>query len=108
YEKNTVGVLYKIKNGKYRAKLTLAPIMNFRDFHTMNTAHNYQLRQIIKENKVKLIIDNKFQIPIYINLSEGKYITHEHYIFKNMYYVEKENRKKYTKEDNIVSVVYEE
>ena len=107
YEKNTVGVLYKIKNGKYRAKLTLAPIMNFRDFHTMNTAHNYQLRQIINENKVKLIIDNKSQIPIYINLSEGKYIPHEHDIFKNMFYVEEEKRGFYPEEDHIVPGVYE-
>ena len=107
YEKNTVGVLYKIKNGKYRAKLTLAPIMNFRDFHTMNTEHNYQLRQIINENKVKLIIDNKSQIPIYINLSEGKYIPHEHDIFKNMFYVEEEKRGFYPEEDHIVPGVYE-
>ena len=32
YEKNTVGIYYKIKNGKYKSKLTLAPIINFRDF----------------------------------------------------------------------------
>ena len=37
--KNTVGVYYKIKNGKSRAKLTLAPIMNFRDVHGMNNNH---------------------------------------------------------------------
>ena len=35
--KNTVGIYYKIKNGKYKSKLSLAPIINFRDFHSMNT-----------------------------------------------------------------------
>ena len=39
YGKNTLGVLYHVKNGKKPAKLTLAPIMNFRDFHSMNTNH---------------------------------------------------------------------
>ena len=31
YGKNTVGVYYKIKNGGKDAKLTLSPVMNFRD-----------------------------------------------------------------------------
>ncbi len=35
YGKNTVGVYYKIKKWKNKAKLTLAPIINFRDFHTI-------------------------------------------------------------------------
>ena len=37
YGKNTVVVYYKIKTGTAKAKLTLAPVVNFRDFHTMNT-----------------------------------------------------------------------
>ena len=32
--KNTVGIYYKIKNGKKRTKLTLAPIINFRNIST--------------------------------------------------------------------------
>ena len=45
YGKNTVCIYYKIKNGNYNAKLTLAPIVNFRDFHTMNTNHQYNAKQ---------------------------------------------------------------
>ena len=43
YMENTVCILYKIKNGKKYSKLTLAPIINYRDFHQMNTAHTYNL-----------------------------------------------------------------
>lgn len=35
YGRNTVGVLYKIKNGDKKVKLTLAPIINYRDFHEL-------------------------------------------------------------------------
>uniref|UniRef100_UPI0025A285E8 glycogen debranching enzyme N-terminal domain-containing protein n=1 Tax=Klebsiella pneumoniae TaxID=573 RepID=UPI0025A285E8 len=35
YGRNTVVVQYKIQNGKLPANLTLAPIINFRDFHAM-------------------------------------------------------------------------
>ena len=37
YGKNTVQVFYKIRNGKKKAKLILAPIVNCRNFHDMNT-----------------------------------------------------------------------
>ena len=45
YGKNTVGVYYKIKTGSSKAKLTLAPIINFRDFHTMSTNRYFNLTQ---------------------------------------------------------------
>ena len=54
YGKNTLGVYYKIKNGENKAKLTLAPIINFRDFHTTNTDHEFNLSQSINKNKVKI------------------------------------------------------
>ena len=77
YGKNTVCILYKIKNGKEHAKLTLAPIINYRDFHQMSTNREFKLKQENKKNKLKLIIDNMAQTPIYIHTSEGKYIQHE-------------------------------
>lgn len=82
YGKNTVGVYYKIKNGENKAKLTLAPIINFRDFHTTNTDHEFNLSQSINKNKVKIIVDSNSQTPIYMNLSEGIYIKHEMIILK--------------------------
>lgn len=108
YGKNTVGVYYKIKNGRYKSKLTLAPIVNFRDFHTMNTNHNFKLKQYITEDKkVKLIIDDKSQTPIYMYLTDGKYIQHYNDNFNNMFYIEEEKRGFYPEENHAVSGVYE-
>ena len=107
YGKNTVGVYYKIKNGRYKAKLTLAPIVNFRDFHTMNTGHQFKIRQQVNDAKLKLVIDDKSQTPIYMNLSEGKYIQHENDTFNNMFYVEEEKRGFYPEENHSVPGVYE-
>jgi len=50
YGKNTVQVFYKIRNGKKKAKLILAPIVNCRNFHDMNTNYEYELQQQIKSN----------------------------------------------------------
>ncbi len=107
YGRNTVGVYYKIKNGKSKAKLTLAPIINFRDFHSINADHYFKSKQYIDKNKVKLIVDENSQTPIYMNLSAGSYIEHENDIFKNMFYIEEEKRGFYPEENHLVPGVYE-
>ncbi len=107
YRRNTVGVYYKIKNGDYSAKLELAPIFNFRDFHSMNTNHNFEISQERKRDKIKIIIDKHIQNPIYMKLSEGKYIEHQNNIFYNMFYIEEEKRGFFPEENHIVSGVFE-
>ena len=107
YGKNTVGVYYKIKNRSEDIKLTLAPIINFRDFHTVNINHDYNLRQEIHNNKVKIVVDNNSQNPLYMNISEGKYIKHENDNFKNMFYIEEQKRGFYPEEDHCVPGRYE-
>lgn len=107
YGKNTVLVYYRIKNGGYNAKLKIAPIVNFRDFHTMNTNHNYKLSQTIDNRKVKLTIDDNNYNPVYMYATEGNYIEHYNDIFKNMYYIEEEKRGFYPEEDLIVTGRYE-
>lgn len=107
YGKNLVGIYYKIKNGGCKAKLTLAPIINFRDFHTVNTEHEFNLRQNNKNQKVKLIVDNHSETPIYINVSEGEYIPHENDTFRNMFYIEEEKRGFCGEENHIVPGRYE-
>ena len=92
YGKNTVGIYYKIKNGAYKSKLTLAPIINFRDFHTVNTNHIFDVKQIIKGNKVRVVVDGNSYTPIYMNISDGKYIEHQNDSFNNMFYIEEEKR----------------
>ena len=107
YGRNTVGVYYKIKNGKEDIKLTLAPIINFRDFHTVNINHDFNLRQEIHDNKVKIVVDNNSQNPLYMNISEGEYIKHENDNFKNMFYIEEQKRGFYPEEDHSVPGRYE-
>ncbi len=104
---NTVGVYYKIKNGKYKSKLTLAPIVNFRDFHTMNTGHHFDIKQQVNDTKVKIIIDDKSQTPVYMCVSEGNYIPHQNDNFEHMFYVEEEKRGFYPEENHAVPGVYE-
>ena len=107
YGHNTVGIQYKIKNKGGKAKLTLAPVINFRDFHQMNTDHYFSLKQQVNKTKVKLIVDYNSQTPIYMNLSDGEYIEHENDTFVNMFYVEEEKRGFYPAENHVVPGVYE-
>ena len=105
--KNTVSVFYYIKNGEKKSKLTLAPVVNFRGFHTTNNSEDFQLKQEIENNKIKLILGEHSQNPIYVFLSEGKYIKHDNDIFRNMYYIEEEKRGQGAIENHAVPGVYE-
>lgn len=107
YGKNTVCILYKVKNGEKPIKMTLAPIINYRDFHQMNTNHTYNLKQTINKNKVTIIVDGQAENPIYINISAGTYIKHENDTFNNMYYIEEEKRGFYPEENLSVPGRYE-
>ena len=107
YGKNTVGIYYNIQNGKSDAKLTLAPIINFRDFHTVNNSEYFDIKQNINNTKIKLIIDGNSETPMYMHLSEGEYIKHENNIFRNMFYIEEEKRGFYPVENHCVPGVYE-
>ena len=106
--KNTVCVLYKIKNScKYNAKFTIAPIINFRDFHCMNTNHSFELYQESKDRKVRLVVDSNSETPVYIYCSDGNYIKHDNDKFCNMYYIEEEKRGFFPEEDHCVPGRYE-
>ena len=107
YGKNTVGVYYKIKNGDKDAVLTLAPVINFRDFHSMNTSHTFNLKERINDKKIRIVVDDYIQIPIYMHISEGDYIEHKDDTFFNMFYIEEEKRGFYPEENHIVPGRYE-
>ena len=100
YGKNTVVVQYKIKNGKKESKLKLAPIVNFRDFHHMNTNHTYSLNQSCDGNKIKLEIDGNS--PVYLHVNDSEYIEHENDTFWNMFYLKEEERGFYPEENLLV------
>lgn len=106
YGKNAVVINYSIKNDNSKQiKMTIAPVMNFRDFHHMTTNHDFNVMQEMKENKVKINIDDN--MPIYMNISEGNYIAHYHDNFKNMYYIKEEERGFFPEEDLCVPGRYE-
>ena len=107
YGRNTVCILYKIKNIDKKSKLILAPIVNFRDFHCMNTNHEFDIKQKVEKRKVKVILDKNSNTPIYMNASEGNYIEHMKDSFKNMFYIEEEKRGFFPEEDHAVTGRYE-
>lgn len=106
YEKNTIVVKYTIQNNQAQEiKMTIAPIMNFRDFHHMTTSHSFEVEQKIESTKVEVKIDQNQ--PIYMTCSDGIYWEHQHDIFKNMYYLKEEERGFYPEEDLCVPGRYE-
>ena len=109
YGKNIVCVYYTVDNTKnnQNALMEIAPIMNFRDFHCMSTEHEYKVDQKIKENKIRIVVDDNKTTPVYLYSKEGKYIEHHNDIFKNMFYVEEEKRGFYPEEDLFVPGRYE-
>lgn len=107
YGRNTVVVQYSIKNGKFPSKLTLAPVLNFRDFHSMTPNHQFLLKQKIDKNKIRIEIDGNASTPIYTYVNDGQYIMHENDVFKNMYYLKEAERGFDAEEDLIVPGRYE-
>jgi len=106
YGQNTVVINYKIKNNnKDDAKIILAPIMNFRDFHNMTSNHEFFVDQEVDAKKVQLKIDSGE--AIYININDGEYIRHYNDTFKNMYYLKEEERGFFPEEDLCVPGRYE-
>ena len=106
--KNTVCILYKIDNPKNKEiKFTVSPVINFRDFHTMTTNHEFDLKQNIKDKKVKIEVDKFSEYPIYMHLSDGKYIEHHNDTFRDMYYLEEEKRGFFPEENLSVPGRYE-
>lgn len=107
YGRNTVVVQYKIKNGKNDLKLTLAPVLNFRDFHYMTPNHQFSLKQKENNSKVRIEIDGNASVPIYTYVNDSTYIEHQNDVFKNMYYLKEEERGFDAEEDLIVPGRYE-
>lgn len=107
YGKNTTVVYYYIKNQNSNTKLTLAPIVNCRDFHSVNNKEHINLMQDIKNNKVKMVVNDNTQHPIYMNLSDGTYIKHDDDMFRGMYYIEEEKRGQEAVENHVVPGRYE-
>ncbi len=105
--RNTVSLSYKIVNKGPALKLTLAPLMNFRDFHQINKDHTFQLRQTISGDKVKVVLDQHAVTPIYMKCTGGTYIEHHQDAFLNMFYLKEEERGFEAEENHCVPGRYE-
>ena len=107
YGKNTVCVYYKVTANNKPCRLTLAPVLNFRDFHASSANHEFSLVQTVKQRKVKAIIDENKTIPVYFYASEGNYTEHYNDTFRNMYYLWEDKRGFYPEENHVVPGKYE-
>ena len=105
--KNTVVVFYQIYTKTQDAKLILTPVINFRDFHTETQGHEFKIRQSEKDRKLKVVVDDNSENPIYMYLTDGEYIVHENDSFKNMFYVEEEKRGFNAEENHAICGRYE-
>lgn len=105
YGQNTVIINYFVKNDSSKdAKITFAPIVNFRNFHGMMTNHEFHINQKNDNNKVKIQIDEN--IPIYLKISQGNYIEHQNDTFWNMYYLKEEERGFFPEENLCVPGIF--
>lgn len=107
YGKNTVVVYYQIYNKDHETKLTLTPVMNFRDFHAETYNHEFTIKQEEKNRKLKVELDGQAQTPIYMYSTDGKYITHQNDSFRNMFYIEEEKRGFSAEENHAIPGRYE-
>ena len=107
YGKNTVVVFYQIYTKTQDAKLILTPVINFRDFHTETQGHEFKIRQSEKDRKLKVVVDDNSENPIYMYLTDGEYIVHENDSFKNMFYLEEEKRGFNAEENHAICGRYE-
>jgi len=107
YEKNTVAILYTIKNANKKAVLTLAPLLNFRDYHHTSTNRKFNLSQEINGTKLKVTIDNNYENSIHISVPNSKYIIHNEDSFNNMFYIEEEKRGFIAEENHAIPGVFQ-
>lgn len=106
YRKNVSIILYKIKNNDSKTKLSLTPLLNYRDFHGTSYNKNFYIKQTNNKNLVDIVIDNS-EHHIYMNCSDGNYIVKENDLFKNMYYIEEEKRGLPSEENHAIAGTYE-
>ncbi len=84
---NKVAITYTIKSNGNNVKLKLSPLVNFRNFHSVNNL--YRASQEITENYVKVNLNSEHDL--YMAISEGEYTQYYNTFYQNMYYnIEKE------------------
>ena len=107
YRQNTTCVTYVVKNSNKKSTLKLTPLINFRDFHGINSDHDYDLEQRkLNGNKIEFIVDNNVDYPFYIRCNEGKYFKNVD-TYYNMYYEKESERGFYPYENQLMPGSFE-
>lgn len=107
YGKNTVAISYRVKNADKNAVLTLAPLLNFRDYHHTSTNRKFNLTQEINGTKLKVTMDNNYENSIHISVQNSKYIIHNEDSFNNMFYIEEEKRGFIAEENHAIPGIFQ-
>ena len=90
--KNRVYIRYFIDNNSgYDAKLVLTPILNFRNFHIVDS-NVWSDEYILNKNNIVYVIKGRKDFPLRIEISEGEYYSYHDNIFTGMKYKEEEER----------------
>ena len=84
----------------------MAPVVNFRDFHSINKDHQFNAEQLHSGNKVRVVLEKNSETPIYMNCSDGRYFKHIDDTFRNMYYLREKERGFEAEENHYVPGVY--
>lgn len=101
YGENTVAIVYKIKNGVSRAKLRLAPLVNFRDYHFNSKREHMNFNKEYK-NKILKLRPAYYPIDINIYCSDGDFTSFEDSWFYNMDYAIERERGLSSTEDHYI------
>ncbi len=90
--RNRIYIKYIIDNNTvHEARMLLTPILNFRNFHTVDSnvwVDEYQL----SHNNIVYIIKNRKDFPLRIEVSEGSYDSYHENKFNGMKYSVEEER----------------
>ncbi len=101
YGKNTVALVYKIKNGDRLSKLSLTPLINFRDYHN-NSSKQYLCFERKIYDKDIIIRPCNYDLDIKIHCSEGYFEKLDDCYFMNMDYAIERERGLYSLEDHYI------
>ena len=100
--KNRIYLRYFISNNtSSEATIVITPILNFRDFHSTDS-NVWAEEHRVNDNNIVYIIKNRKDFPLRIEISEGRYESYNHNLFKGMKYEWEKERGFPFIEDHIV------
>ncbi|MBZ4646613.1 MAG: hypothetical protein PWR27_1319 [Petroclostridium sp.] len=106
YGENKIIIMYKIIPGERGCKLKIAPLVNFRDYH-FNSSKSYLNFEQREEENGTVVRPQYYDIDIFLNISEGRYIKQDDLYFYNMDYAIERERGLHSIEDHYIPGLFE-